>query len=414
VRPEDFIVEEIPLYEPSDEGPHVYLRVQKEGVAHGELMSCLRRHFGVEIRDIGYAGMKDKHAVTRQTVSLPLREDPPDLEFPHDRIHLLWASRHRNKIQRGHLVGNRFAIRIRETDPLKAPLVMKTLRRMERTGMPAYYGSQRFGYRRNNHLLGAMLLHERWDDMLAELLGTTGTAFPEHQRERRELFDAGEYAEAAARWSAADRTELIATKALARGERPIGAIRAIGRITLNFFASSLSSAAFNRLLDARIAEGTVDKLLDGDRAWKHDSRATFPIDTDLVNDGSLPPRLEAFEISPTGPVWGKEMPPATGAIAERELEALTAAGVSADRMERSRFRPAGARRAFRAPLTNIDVEGGTDEHGGYIKVVFDLPRGMYATVALREVMEEKSRKVEKSKSRNQGSSAAVTDRRHEE
>ncbi len=76
VRPEDFLVEELPLYEPCDEGEHLYLRIQKNGVSHGEMMACLRRTFGVSDRQIGCAGMKDKQAVTQQTVSLHLHDDP--------------------------------------------------------------------------------------------------------------------------------------------------------------------------------------------------------------------------------------------------------------------------------------------------------------------------------------------------
>ena len=126
VRPQDFLVEELPLYEPGGDGEHLYLRIEKSGVSHGELISCLRRHFGVPAWAIGFAGMKDKHAVTRQTVSIQLPgRDPPAGPIKHERINVLWAERHTNKIKIGHLAGNRFSIRIREVDPLKvtvAPL----------------------------------------------------------------------------------------------------------------------------------------------------------------------------------------------------------------------------------------------------------------------------------------------------
>ncbi len=71
-------------------------------------MRCLRRHFHVKEVDIGYAGMKDKAAVTRQTVSIHLLDDPPSVEIDHERIKVLWALRHNNQLRRGHVLGNRF------------------------------------------------------------------------------------------------------------------------------------------------------------------------------------------------------------------------------------------------------------------------------------------------------------------
>ena len=197
--PEDFLVEELPRYEPCGQGEHLYLRIEKCGVSHAELLGCLRRHFNVPERAIGYAGMKDKIAVTRQTVSIHLPQDPRDVDLDHDRIRVLWASRHRNKIRRGHLVGNRFSIRIREVDPTKVTVVRRQLERLERSGVPNYFGSQRFGYRCNNHLLGAAVLTDDWPRMLSELLGIGGSPFPEYQRPRRELFDQERFGDAALR-----------------------------------------------------------------------------------------------------------------------------------------------------------------------------------------------------------------------
>lgn len=386
VRPEDFIVEEIPLYEPSGEGEHLYLRIEKRSVAHGELMSRLRRTFGVSHTDIGYAGMKDKHAVTRQTVSIHLREDPPSIDIDHERINVLWAARHRNKIKRGHLRGNRFGIRIRDVDPLRVVSAQRTLRQLERTGVPSYYGPQRFGYRRNNHLMGVYLLRGEWSAALDELLGSRGSAFPEYQRERREAYDAGRYETLPEMWSTADRAELIASKALRGGATPHEAIRVIGGTTLDFFVSSTASAMFNRILDQRIDAGTVDQLALGDVAWKHDSRAAFLVTGSEIESGELPGRLERFEISPSGPLWGRGVLRAEGAVDELERAAVTEMGLDVDTITGSRNRPVGSRRAFRVPIENTEIEGGHDEEGTFIRVMFDLPRGMFATVVLQELM----------------------------
>ena len=385
--PEDFLVEELPRYEPCGQGEHLYLRIEKCGVSHAELLGCLRRHFNVSERAIGFAGMKDKIAVTRQTVSIHLPQDPRDVDLDHDRIRVLWASRHLNKIRRGHLVGNRFSIRIREVDPTKVTVVRRQLERLERSGVPNYFGSQRFGYRCNNHLLGAAVLTDDWPGMLSELLGTGGSPFPEYQRPRRELFDHGRFGDAAALWTPADRNELVAVKALRDGKSERNACRSVGKSTLAFFVSALQSAVFNRVLDRRIEDGTLTTLVEGDLAWKHDSRSVFPVTADELASGELPGRVESLELSPSGPLWGPGMTRPGAAVAEAELEALDAADVALDALCSADLgRRQAARRPLRVPLPNLQTDSGVDEHGSYIRVAFDLSRGAYATVVLRELM----------------------------
>ena len=386
VRPEDFLVDEVPLYEPEGEGEHLYLCIQKSNVSHGEMMSCLRRHFKVRERAIGFAGMKDKVGVTRQMVSIHQPAEPIDLNLPHDRMNVLWSAWHRNKLRLGHLAGNRFSIRIRDTDPLKAPLALRTLRILEREGVPNYFGSQRFGYRRNNHMLGARYLVGDWRGLLANLLGTAGAPFPEYQRERRELFDAGRYEEAAAMWSTSDRAERIASTALAGGASERDACLAVGHTALAFWVSALQSAMFNRVLDRRLEADTLTTLLEGDLAFRHDNRAVFAVTAEELATGELPQRLAAMEISPSGPMWGKAMMQAGGAVAEIEREALDAIDIPAEAVLAGDRSPDGGRRPLRVPIRNASLDAGIDEHGPYIRLAFDLPRGAYATIVLREIM----------------------------
>jgi len=386
VRPEDFVVEELPAYEPCGQGEHLYLRVQKTSVAHHELIGCLRRRFRLPEIAIGYAGMKDKHAVTRQTVSLHLPDDPNNLDLEHKRIEVLWAKRHKNKIKRGHLRGNRFSIRIRDIDPRHAPAVAQMLHRLQRLGAPGYYGPQRFGYRHNNHVLGAALLLQDFSGFLRELLGATGSPFPEYQRQRRELFDLGQHEDAVKLWTRSDRAELVALSKLCTSGNQRQAVFAIGRLTLNFYASAVMSAVFNRVLDHRIDAGTVDQLLEGDLAWKHDSRAVFPVTAEELATGRLAPRLQRLEISPSGPLWGNGFRFAAGQVAEIERHALEATGITQELALTSPMRPEGGRRPFRSPIAHPRVDSGADEHGPYIHIAFDLPRGTYATTVLREIM----------------------------
>ena len=387
VRPEDFLVDEVSLYDPSGAGEHLYLGVQKTGVSHVEMISHLRRHFDVQRRAIGFAGMKDKAAITRQTVSIHF---PPDRPMPgpikHERIEVLWTKRHTNKIRLGHLAGNRFSIRIREVEPVRVTVLHRVLAHLEQVGIPNYFGSQRFGYRCNNHLLGLLLLRQDWSGMVAELLGSTGTPFPEFQLERRTLFDEGRYQEAAAMWTPADRNELAVIKAFAEGRTGGSAVRAVGSAALSFWISSLQSAVFNRVLDRRLDDETLARFIEGDLAWKHDNGAVFAVTADELSKPELTRRIEAGEVSPSGPLWGRGMTRAAGAVEAVERGALVAVGLIEEDLQREPARLKGARRPLRVPVRNAAADAGADEHGPYIRVAFDLPAGAYATVVLRELM----------------------------
>ncbi len=385
-RPEDFIVDELPLYHPCGEGEHVYLCVQKSGVSHGEMLQIIARAAGVREAEIGAAGMKDKIGVTRQVVSIRTPRDPDSIEIPDQRVQVLWADRHRNKLKRGHLAGNRFSIRIRDTNPLLAPQVHRRVQRLMAVGVPNFFGYQRFGYRRNTHLLGALLLTADHQGLLDELLGAAGSSFPEHQRRRREDYDAGEYLEARRQWSASDRAEVRALDALIDQASPEEACGVIGRTSRNFWINAFQSAVFNRVLDQRIELGLFDQLEVGDLAWKHDSRSVFRVDAEEFASGRLEPRLANFEISPSGPLWGRSMTEAEDRPQARERAALDATGVTLDDLARFTSKADGARRALRVPLRNPEIDASMDEHGASIRVAFDLPRGAYATVVLRELL----------------------------
>ena len=346
----------------------------------------LKRVFGVGRNAIGFAGMKDKIAVTRQTVSIHLLHDPPSLDLGHDRIQVLWAMRHRNKIKRGHLSGNRFVIRIRNVDPLKVITVRRQLRSLEKTGVPAYFGLQRFGYRKNSHVLGAMVLAGDHQGILDELLGSHGSPFPEHQLERRELYDQGRFEEARRHWTAGDHAESKTLDALIAGRSASKAVQGIGATQLDFWVHATQSAIFNRVVDARLDAGTLEKLFEGDLAWKHDSRAVFPVTPDEMSGDELNRRLAGFEISPSGPLWGWKMTRAASDTDRLEREALNSFGWNLDALLNRQSAPQGGRRPLRVRVSNADVDGGTDEHGGFIRLSFDLPRGAYATVVLREIM----------------------------
>lgn len=384
LAPEDFIVHEIPSYEPSGAGEHLYLLVRKAGCSHGEAVRAIARATRCSERAIGFAGMKDKVAVTTQWFSVHTPHDAPAELKVAEGVEIIDASRHGNKLRRGHLRGNEFTIKLREVDPVYAPRVLRMLRLLASRGVPDYFGAQRFGYRANNHLLGWALLQRDWQALLDELLGSRGSAFPDHQRERREQYDAGHYREAISAWGRRDRQERLALGQLAAGHSPERACRALGDRMLEFWVNAAQSAIFNRLLDQRIENGLLDRLRAGDLAWKHDSRAVFRVESTDLNTPEIVGRLQRLEVSPSGPLWGADMMRAEGDTAVEEQAALARFGLTPDDFDSSRVR--GARRAMRVPIFNPRAEGGFDDRGPYIEVAFALPRGAYATVVLREIM----------------------------
>ncbi len=387
-RPTDFLVEELPLYEPTGQGEHLYLRIAKTDLPHHEMMRVLSAHFQVPEFAIGFAGMKDRVAVTSQTVSIHLPRRPELKSIQDDRMQVLWADWHANKLRRGHLAGNRFSIRIRGVEPFAAPTIWRALQQLCVTGVPDYYGPQRFGNRANNHALGALILGERWDELLGELLGTQGAGFPQTQRPARELAERGEYAQALALWPRGEHAEQAALRALAQGADARGAARAIPRDMMSFWHNAWQSAVFNRLLDERIDAGTLGTLELGDVAWKHANGARFAVDEAalaLAGEDSIAARAARFEISASGLMPGAGATPASGAVAARECAAMAAMGVQPEVATAPSRWQEGARRPFRVRVTNPELEAGFDDHGPFVRVAFDLPAGAYATVVLREL-----------------------------
>src|SRR5579863_2374561 len=144
-RAEDFVVEEIPAYPPEESGEFLYLRVEKRELSAEQLVSHLARCLKIAHQDVGIAGMKDRQAVTRQMVSVPGRCRPLVESFEHEQIRILEIHRHRHKLRAGHLKGNRFSILIRNVAPGTIELARAIGDRLTRTGVPNFFGDQRFG-----------------------------------------------------------------------------------------------------------------------------------------------------------------------------------------------------------------------------------------------------------------------------
>jgi tRNA pseudouridine13 synthase len=389
-RPEDFLVEEIPAYEPAGSGEHIFMFVEKRNLSTMHLVRMLADHFGVRREAVGVAGLKDKLAVTRQVVSVHTPGKRPE-DFPsfkHPQVEVHWVDLHANKLKRGHLKGNRFIVRVRNVKPEQVVFAYRSLAMLARSGVPNRVGEQRFGHLENNHLVGrALLLGD--DQAACDLLLGPSAAFPDAQAEARALYAAGKFAEALEAFPRSLHTERRVLGALARGRTHRNALREIERREKSFYLTAWQSAVFNAVLDRRLDAGTLAMLAPGDLAFKHENGSIF-----TVGEGDLSPeldeRLARGAVSPSGPMWGAKMMRASGPTDLAELDALAAAGVTPAQLDAFNRRDfdglSGERRPLRVPLAYPDVEGGMDEHGTYIKCVFELPRGSFATVVMREIM----------------------------
>jgi len=154
--PEDFEVEEVPAYEPSGEGEHLYLWVEKRGRDTREVVRALCAALGVDEGDVGVAGMKDRQAITRQLLSVPAKAEARLADFSLEGVSVLWSKRHGNKLRTGHLRGNRFRLRLRGVKDMGA--ARESFARLGARGVPNYFGEQRFGREGDNADFGRLLL----------------------------------------------------------------------------------------------------------------------------------------------------------------------------------------------------------------------------------------------------------------
>lgn len=159
--PDDFVVEEIPRVQPAGSGSHLWLWVEKRAANTEWVARELARAAGCAQRDVGYAGLKDRHAVSRQWFSLPVAANTQEsLENACiGDVRILASSLHTRKLKRGTLDGNRFRLRIRDFRGDEDQTVER-LQRIRATGMPNYFGPQRFGNRGQNVEQGYRLLSD--------------------------------------------------------------------------------------------------------------------------------------------------------------------------------------------------------------------------------------------------------------
>ena len=380
-RFEDFQVEEIPLYEPSGKGTHVYFRVRKVGTSTPTAIERIARYMGVKPSQIGVAGLKDAHAVTTQMMSLEHAEADRLAAYRDSQVEVLSTYRHTNKLRPGHLAGNRFAIRIRGVGEEQVEPARRTLNVLLRRGVPNYFGPQRFGSRGDTAEMGRALIRGDLEEFLAIFLGRAREDDPPDCKAARDAFDAGFVNRALERWPRHYSNERRALAAYKRRGRPGPAVGAIDKKLKRLFISACQSEIFNAVLARRIE--TIDRVFEGDWAQKTDTGGTFMVESADAEQ----PRADRFEISPSGPIPGYRSPLAEGEPGRIEREVIAQHGMKPEDFHRvGSLKLKGARRPLRFPLVSPKLSAGRDEHGSYIELKFTAPSGCYATVVLEELM----------------------------
>jgi tRNA pseudouridine13 synthase len=265
-KPLDFEVEEIPAYEPCGQGDHLFLWIEKTSMGAEYFTRQVAKRLNLHPGDVGTAGLKDRHAVTRQYVSVPVSAEPLLGQLDDENLHLLRYSRHTNKLRPGHLRGNRFRILVREADSTKDASLQQIIQRIKNDGLPNYYGAQRFGKDGETSDMGFKLL----------------------------------------------RGEQLA-------RRPTPFLRKLA-------LSAAQSWLFNDCLAKRLQDGLMRTVLTGDVMAKWPAGGMFTTTERTVEQV----RFDNREIVHTGPIFGRKMFAAAGDEAEREAAALASANLTID------------------------------------------------------------------------------------
>ena len=380
---------ELPLYPTSGDGEHVLCEVEKRGMSTFDAVDRLARPLDVNPRDIGFAGMKDADAVTRQHFTIPRVDVEKVLALQSSGIKVLSAAKHRNKLRLGHLAGNRFIIKVREAASDAIDVARPILERLASAGMPNFFGEQRFGRRGDNHLIGAAMLRGDADAAIKLLLGTaTKNVDPSNIFEARRFFDAGDFEAAMQKWP---RSSGMERRVLARFINTGSAKKALQLVEpklKRLWVSALQSRMFNDVVERRLSE--LGRIVEGDLAYLHDRGACFTVEDVAAEQ----PRADAFEISATGPMLGYRMTLPAGAALAIEQTIYDRYGLSRETFKRPDLEGGkGDRRPIRVRPTETSLVSGSDANGPFVAVGFTLPPGSFATVVMGEIMKAKSESV---------------------
>ncbi|MGL6297829.1 MAG: tRNA pseudouridine(13) synthase TruD [Methanobacteriaceae archaeon] len=444
-RYEDFYVEEIPDMIPQGEGPNVWIWIEKVGRTTLDVLMDISRDLKLDRRRMGFAGMKDKKALTRQWICISNMDSDEDFERVKAldgtiyNVKFLKVIRGRKKLRMGQLVGNKFKLLIRgfeeetgitPTDAKnRAETILKTL---EETGVPNYYGWQRFGKPRSNtHIVGKFLVENDLPGAVKAYIGDPDPGENENVQIARQAYNDGYIEKCYDLMPSGMRYERMMLREILKAIKKSKSVKSGGESDEDIIGESggesISDSDGNLNIDDKTKDYEFTDLssLD-DKVYKRtlaalpkplqrmfvhayqsylfnlatSNRAKMGINSyiegDIVIDNEehivrnkspeeIQEMFDKFEAHPTAPLYGSKVPFAEGIVGEQEKAVLEEEGRTLEDFKcpkTPKLGSHGIRRGVRFKVwdTNVTVT----EEG--LLVEFSIPKGCYATAVLREIM----------------------------
>lgn len=392
---EDFYVEEIPITNPSGKGPNTWLWIEKEGRNTLDVVLDIARELGINRKQMGFAGMKDKSAVTRQWICVS-NKTPEELQGLGEQLHhvkIMKVVPNEKKLRIGQLVGNKFQLKIRnvENPDSAAKRAEKILEELKNRGVPNYYGYQRFGKNRpNTHLVGKALIKEGVKAAVDWYIGHPYDTEPVHIQEARMLYEEGEFEEALEAMPSGMRYEKMMLRMLIKEQKKkekldeksyILALKSLPKPLSRMFVHAYQSYLFNRAVSERTKLG-IDKFIEGDILIDNKEHLIHEFDPKTIEKS-----IKEFQAHPSAPLFGSKVPLAGGKLGKMEQKILDEENLKLEDFSVPKMPKLGShgiRRPIRFKIWDVSAE--SFENG--VIVGFSIPKGSYATSVLREVMKK--------------------------
>lgn len=395
---EDFYVEEIPDLIPTGEGPNVWIWIEKIGRTTLDVVLDIARDLHIDRKRMGFAGMKDKKARTRQWICISNMDSEEQFEQVKSlsgqiyKTDFLKVIRGRKKLRMGQLKGNKFRILIRDIDDVEksAEIASDILKQLEVTGVPNYFGWQRFGKpRTNTHLVGEALVENDLKKAVGRYIGNPTEEEHEENQKARKAYDDGDLEKSLELMGKGMRYEKMMIRELIKDSKKgeltdksyKNALHALPKPLQRMFVHAYQSFLFNAAVSKRVEMG-INKYIEGDIIINNEER--------IVRDKTpeeYQELIDTFQVNPTSPLYGTKVPFAGGTVGEMEKSILDNYGLSKEDFEvpkMPRLGSHGLRRSMRFQVWDTSAIA-TDEG---VLTEFSINKGSYATAVLREVMKK--------------------------
>ena len=345
---------------------------------------------------MGFAGMKDKKALTRQWICIANMDSEEQFKQVENldiyKTDFLEITRGRKKLRMGQLKGNKFRILIRDLDDVEksADVANEVLKELEVTGVPNYYGWQRFGKpRTNTHLVGEALIQNDLAEAVRRYVGNPSEDESLENQKARQAYDDGDLEKSLELMGKGMRYEKMMVRQLIKDSKKgeltdksyMNAIHALPKPLQRMFVHAYQSYLFNDVVSRRVEMG-INKYIEGDIIIDNEEHIIRDKTPDQYQE-----LINNFEVNPTVPLYGTKVPFAGGEVGEMEKEVLESYGLDKSDFEvpkMPRLGSHGLRRSVRFQVWDASAKACDDG----VLAEFSINKGSYATAVLREVMKK--------------------------